>query len=97
MAGKDPLRFSSWMKRSAAGAVMTGIAVGLHEALEPERPAVPFVIEAPGDPHDPDGRIDLRFDPDSPSGTVAVIRQSAGDEAADGAAGPAADPPATGP
>ena len=33
--GKDPLRFSNWMKRSATGAVMTGIAVGLKEALQP--------------------------------------------------------------
>jgi hypothetical protein len=72
---KDPLRFNNWMKRSATGAVMTGIAVGLHEALELPKPQVPFVIEAPGEPDDPDGLIDLRFDPDSPADTVAVIRR----------------------
>jgi hypothetical protein len=62
------------MKRSTTGAVMTGIAIGLREALEPRRPEVAFVIEA-SDPNDPDGPIDLRFDPDSPQNTVAVIRR----------------------
>jgi hypothetical protein len=78
--GKDPLRFSNWMKRSATGAVMTGIAVGLQEALQPRNREAPFVIEAT-EPDDPDGPIDLRFDPDSPADTVAFIRR------------PAADPP----
>jgi hypothetical protein len=72
---RDPLRFNNWMKRSATGAVMTGIAIGLREALEPRRPEVAFVIEA-SDPDSPDGPIDLRFDPDSPQNTVAVIRRS---------------------
>jgi hypothetical protein len=74
-AERDPLRFNNWMKRSATGAVMTGIAIGLREALEPRRPEVAFVIEA-SDPDSPDGPIDLRFDPDSPQNTVAVIRRS---------------------
>jgi hypothetical protein len=73
-AERDPLRFNNWMKRSTTGAVMTGIAIGLREALEPRRPEVAFVIEA-SDPNDPDGPIDLRFDPDSPQNTVAVIRR----------------------
>jgi hypothetical protein len=74
---KDPLRFSNWMKRSATGAVMTGIARGLQQALEPRNRNVPFVIEAKGEPDDPDRPIDLRFDPDSPADTVAVIRRPA--------------------
>lgn len=73
--GKDPLRFSNWMKRSATGAVMTGIAVGLKEALQPQKKEVPFVIEARGEPDDPDKPIDLHFDPDSPADTVAIIRR----------------------
>ncbi len=77
-AERDPLRFNNWMKRSATGAVMTGIAIGLREALEPRRPEVAFVIEA-SDPDSPDGPIDLRFDPDSPQNTVAVIRRSPAD------------------
>ena len=52
------------------------------KALEAEKPAVPFVIEA-SEPDDPDGLIDLRFDPDSPSGTVAIIRRSVADDGLD--------------
>jgi hypothetical protein len=63
------------MKRSATGAVMTGIAVGLKEALQPRRQDVAIVMEAPGEPDDPDKPIDLRFDPDSPADTVAIIRR----------------------
>lgn len=73
--GRDPLRFSNWMKRSATGAVMTGIAVGLKEALQPQRKEVPFVIESRDDPDDQDKPIDLHFDPDSPEATVAIIRR----------------------
>jgi len=83
-AGKDPLRFSNWMKRSATGAVMTGIAVGLKEALQPKTKEVPFVIEARGEPDDPDKPIDLRFDPDSPEDTVAIIRRPGGEAGPDG-------------
>ena len=79
---RDPLRFNNWMKRSATGAVMTGIAIGLREALEPRRPEVAFVIEA-SDPDGPDGPIDLRFDPDSPQNTVAVIRRPPPDSTAE--------------
>jgi hypothetical protein len=73
-AGRDPRRFNDWRKRSATGAVMTGIALGLKEALElpTERPAL--VIEAPGEPDDPDRPIDLHFDPDDPAATVAIVR-----------------------
>jgi len=70
------------MKRSATGAVMTGIAVGLQQALELPKQQPAFVIEASGEPEDPDKPIDLRFDPDSPADTVAVIRRP-----------PAVDPP----
>lgn len=75
--GTDPLRFSHWMKRTATGAVLTGIARGLHQALEPPRKESSMVTQARGEPEDPDGPIELRFDPDSPAGTVAVIRRPA--------------------
>jgi hypothetical protein len=88
---RDPLRFNRWMKRSATGAVMTGIAVGLQQALELPKQQPAFVIEASGEPDDPDKPIDLRFDPDSPADTVAVIRRPAVVDPPD------ADPPAEGP
>jgi hypothetical protein len=70
----DPLRFNNWMKRSATGAVLSGIAFGLQQALEPKRELPAFVMEAPGEPEDPDAPITLHFDPDDPTKTVAVIR-----------------------
>jgi hypothetical protein len=72
---RDPLRFNNWMKRSATGAVMTGIAVGLQQALQLPRQEPAFVIEASGEPHDPNRAIDLHFDPDNPADTVAIIRR----------------------
>jgi hypothetical protein len=74
-APEAPLRFDDWRRRSATGVVMTGIALGFREALElpDQRPAL--VIEAPGGPGDPDRPIDLHFDPDDPSATVAVVRR----------------------
>ena len=74
-AGSDPLRFNKWMKRSATGAVLTGISLGLREALEPTKKEPAFMIEASGRPEDPDNPIRLHFDPDNPADTVAVIRQ----------------------
>ena len=73
----DPLRFQHWRKRSATGAVLSGIALGLQQALEPKRELPAFVMEAPGEPEDPDAPITLHFDPDDPTKTVAVIRPSA--------------------
>jgi hypothetical protein len=72
--GSDPLRFHQWMKRSATGAVLSGIALGLQQALEPKRNLPAFVMEAPGEPEDPDAPITLHFDPDDPTKTVAVVR-----------------------
>lgn len=70
----DPRRFEQWMRRSTAGVLMTGIAVGLQEALELPRQNPPFVMKAPGEPDRPDGAIDIEFDPDHPERTVARIR-----------------------
>jgi hypothetical protein len=70
----DPLRFNTWMKRSATGAVLTGISLGLREALELRKNEPAIMIEASGEPEDPDNPIRLHFDPDDPRATVAVIR-----------------------
>jgi hypothetical protein len=86
---RDPLRFNNWMKRSATGAVMTGIAVGLQQALQLPRQEPAFVIEASGEPHDPNRAIDLHFDPDNPADTVAVIRRPAAAEAPEDPSAPA--------
>lgn len=69
----DSLRFDRWRRRSAAGAMMTGIAFGLQEALDTKRKEPPIVQQVDGDPG-PQGPIELQFDPDHPEKTVAVIR-----------------------
>ncbi len=73
----DPLRFDTWRRRSATGAVLTGIALGLQQALTDVKDPPAIVLEASGEPEDPDAPIDLRFDPDDPAGTVAIIRDPA--------------------
>jgi len=70
----EPLPFQRWIKRSASGAVLTGIAFGLQEVLQPKRELPAFVMEATGEPEDPNAPISLHFDPDDPTKTVAVIR-----------------------
>jgi hypothetical protein len=77
--GRDPLRFNNWRRRSTTGVLMTGIAVGLQKALELPKQQPAFVIEASDEP-DPDGPIQLKFDPDNPAATVAIIRPPATDQ-----------------
>ncbi len=78
--GGDPLRFDSWRRRSATGAVLTGIAMGLQQALVEPKPQPAIVIEASGEPVDPDAPIELHFDPDHPSATVAIVRDRRRDD-----------------
>jgi hypothetical protein len=68
-----PTRFEK-VRRSSAGVMMTGIALGLQDALELPRKEPAFVIKAAGEPNGEPGPIDLQFDPDDPANTVAVIR-----------------------
>ncbi len=74
--GPERTRFDR-MRKSTAGVMMTGIAIGLQEALELPRQQPAFVIKASGEPDGPPGPIDLHFDPDDPTKTVAVIRPPA--------------------
>jgi hypothetical protein len=67
--GPERTRFDR-MRTSAAGVMMTGIAIGLQEALELPRQHPAFVIQASGEPDGPQGPIDLLFDPDDPTKTV---------------------------
>jgi hypothetical protein len=80
-----PTRFDK-VRRSSAGIMMTGIALGLQDALELPRKEPAFVIKAAGEPDGEPGPIDLQFDPDDPANTVAVIRPWLAD-------GPKKDPP----
>lgn len=44
-----PPRMESWRRRSAAGAILTGIGLGLREALEPKRDEPSILVVASGD------------------------------------------------
>ena len=48
-----PPRLESWRRRSVAGAILTGIGLGLKEALEPKRDEPAVMIEASGEPPTP--------------------------------------------
>jgi len=69
-----PSRVVRWSRGSAMGAVLTGMALGLQEVLEPKRDE-PIVIEvdADGEPHDLP--IRLLLDPDDPRGSLCIVRR----------------------
>ena len=69
-----PARVASWSRSSVLGAVMTGWAFGLREVLDP--PAgeqIVIEVDADGEPHDLP--IRLLLDPDSPSGSLCIVRR----------------------
>jgi hypothetical protein len=70
----DSLRFDRWRKRSATGAVLTGVALGLQHALDRPKQEPAIVVEASGEPEDDDAPFVVRLDPDDPSRTVVVVR-----------------------
>ncbi|MBA3655397.1 MAG: hypothetical protein H0W70_14535 [Actinobacteria bacterium] len=81
MAGVDGSQFSDepvtplarWRRGTASGVILTGIALGLRDALESEQERPAMVQPAPtGDPHI--APFDLHLDPDHPEATVAIVR-----------------------
>lgn len=62
-------------RSTSSGALAAAIMLGLREVLEPppdDEQAV--VVDAPGEPEDPTAPLVLRFDPESPGDTVAIVR-----------------------
>lgn len=56
------------------GALLTGVALGFREALEPER-RPPIVVQIPDDDGDvPPGPLEVVLDPDDPRGSRVVVR-----------------------
>jgi hypothetical protein len=68
-----PPWLESWRRRSATGAVLTGIAFGLRDALEPEQENPAIVVPVPGDPPGPQ-LLELHLDDDRPEEAWAVVR-----------------------
>ncbi len=62
-------------RSTTSGALMAAMMLGLREVLEPPRDdEQAVVVDAPGEPDDPSASLVLRFDPDSPDKTVAIVR-----------------------
>ena len=45
-----PSRVESWRRRSVAGAILTGIGLGLKEVMEPKREEAAIVVQSSGEP-----------------------------------------------
>jgi hypothetical protein len=45
-----PPRVESWRRRSVAGAILTGIGLGLKQVLEPQREEAAIIVQSSGEP-----------------------------------------------
>jgi hypothetical protein len=68
-------KVSQWRRRSALGAVLTGMALGLQEVFDPEEERS-IVIEVDADGEPLDLPVDLFLDPDSPAGSLCIVHAS---------------------
>jgi hypothetical protein len=68
-----PPKLEAWRRRSAAGAILTGFALGLQQALEtkPNEPSI--VIQTSGDPPT-DLPVEAEFEYRRPRNTVVNVR-----------------------
>lgn len=67
-------RLSAWSRRSAIGAVLTGMALGLQEVFDPEEERT-IVIEIEDDDVLPDLPVQMILDPDSPHGSLCIVHR----------------------
>ena len=68
-------KVSQWRRRSALGAVLTGMALGLQEVFDPEEERS-IVIEVDADGEPLDLPVQLFLDPDSPAGSLCIVHAS---------------------
>ncbi len=73
-----PDGFDDWRRRSALGAVGTGVARGLQAVFAPPVDEPVIVASVPGEPPDADTRLRVVLDPDDPSKSVAIVPESPG-------------------
>jgi hypothetical protein len=66
-------RFDAWRRRSAIGAIATGVALGLKEIFQPTNIEPVITAVAPGDPPDADKGLRVILDPDDPSKSLAIV------------------------
>jgi len=70
-----PPRVEAWRRRTATGALLTGMARGLGQVFEPERDRPAIVAEAPGEPFGPPRPVEAVLDPDDPAASTLVVRR----------------------
>ena len=68
-----PPKVEAWRRRSAAGAILTGFALGLQEVLETHRDEPSIVVQTSGDPPD-DLPVEAEFEYGRPRQSVVSIR-----------------------
>jgi hypothetical protein len=71
-------RLDGWRRRSAIGALATGIALGLKEIFQPTNIEPVITAEAPGEPPDDETRLRVILDPDDPTKSVAYLPRAKG-------------------
>lgn len=87
-----PPKLEAWRKRSAAGAILTGFALGLQQALEKRKEEPSIVMETSGDPPR-DLPVEAEFEYGRPRQSVVQIRPwLLGDSAKEGPGENAGDP-----
>ncbi len=65
---------SAWRRRTASGAILTAMALGLREALDEPKEEPQVLIESGGEPFRPTDPVELHFDPAGPAHTWVVVR-----------------------
>ena len=68
-----PPKLEAWRQRSATGAILTGFALGLQQALEPKRDEPAVIQETSGDPPK-DLPVEADFEYRRPRHSVVNIR-----------------------
>jgi hypothetical protein len=68
-----PPRVEAWRRRSAAGAILTGFALGLQEALEKRKEEPSIVMQTSGTPPE-DLPVEAEFEYGRPRQSVVQIR-----------------------
>jgi hypothetical protein len=68
-----PPKVEAWRKRSATGAILTGFALGLQQALETPKEEPSIVMETSGDPPQ-DLPVEAEFEYGRPRQSVVSIR-----------------------
>jgi hypothetical protein len=86
-----PPRVESWRRRSLTGAVLTGFAFGLREALEPERDEPAIIVQVSGEPVG-DLPVEAHLDELQPAESTVTIRPWLLGEPAKEVAGEATEP-----